>query len=409
MRNKLEAVLKENPAVRNIWQKLAGHGQTVWVGGGVRNFLLGLPAHDFDLATSLRPEEVLEIASAEEWKAELVGVSFGVVIVYDRKTAVEVATFRKEGYGEDPHRPTWVEYSDSLEEDLARRDFTINGMALTLEGELIDCFRGQADLEAGKIRAIGDPAKRFQEDALRMLRAVRFASQLDFQIEEETGKEIFQNKERIQLLSEERVTAELEKIWQSNWPEIGWQLLDDLKLGDLIFPGFWPGKDQKKKWRSLSFDLSARWAFVGWMLSPQVIFRKGISRKVQSEAAWLANEAETGWQGMETLQKWRRTSPYGNPESFRVGVRKLIHFQKSLHDSYFEIPTLADLNKKLQAPFFQGELAVNGDDVLQFVSAGPQVGDILTGILSEIQAGNLQNQRDILLEYVKEHAKINAK
>lgn len=401
MKKSLEAVLKENHIIEKIWRTLAEHGQTVWVGGGVRDFLLGLPAHDFDLATSLRPEEILKIADAKGWKADHVGISFGVVIIYDRKTAVEVATFRKEGYGEDPHRPSWVEYSDSLEEDLARRDFTINGMALTLQGELIDCFRGQEDLKARKIRAIGNPAERFKEDALRMLRGIRFASQLNFQIEKETSEEIFRKKETIQRLSQERVTEELEKIWQSKWPQIGWQLLDDLGIGEVIYPGVWPGKNQKNKWRNLSTDLATRWAFVGWTLSTQAIDRKGINGKTQKEAVWLAKEAETQWQGMATLQKWRKTSPYLKPQSFRDGVRKLLRFQKSIHDSDFEIPARKEVEEALKMPFFQEELSVSGNDILEFIPAGPQVGAVLTELLTKIQDKSLSNQKAELLEYVK--------
>lgn len=408
MKKNLDVILKQNPVVADVWRTLAEHGQTVWVGGGVRDFLLGFPAHDFDLATSLKPEEVLKIASAEGWKADYVGISFGVVIIYNRKIAIEVATFRKEGYGGDPHRPTWVEYSNCLEEDLARRDFTINGMALTPQGELIDCFFGQEDLKSRKIRAIGNPAERFHEDALRILRGIRFASQLGFQIEKETSEEIFRKKETILRLSQERVTEEMEKIWQSKWPEIGWQLLDDLGVGEVIYPGIWPGKNQKNKWRKLPPDLTARWAFVGWNLSPKAIFRKGINSKVQKEAVWLANEAETQWQGVTTLQKWRKTSPYGSPESFRTGVRKLLCFQKSIHDSYFKLPMMEEVNEGLRAPFFQEELAISGKDILPLISVGPQIGEILRKILIEIQEKNLSNQKDELLKYVKEYLKNKA-
>lgn len=406
MKKNLETLLKENQIIGKIWQILAEHGQTVWVGGGVRDFLLGLPPHDFDLATSLRPEEILKIAAIEGWKADHVGISFGVVVIYNPKITVEVATFRKEGYGEDPHRPSWVEYSDSLEEDLARRDFTINGMALTLQGELVDCFGGQADLKARKICAIGNPAERFQEDALRMLRGVRFASQLNFQIEKETGKEIFRKKETIQRLSQERVTEEMEKIWKSKWPEIGWELLDDLGLGEIIYPRIWPGKNQKNKWRNLSTDLATRWAFVGWNLSPQAIVRKGINSKIQKEAVWLAKEAETQWQGLATLQKWRETSPHSKPESFRNGVRKLLSFQESIHDSDFKVPSMEEVDKELRMPFFQEELAIDGNDILEFIPAGPEVGEILAEILTKIQEKSLPNQKEELLEYVKKHRKI---
>lgn len=406
MKKSLEAVLKENQTIGKIWRTLSEHGQTVWVGGGVRDFLLGLPAHDFDLATSLRPEEILRIAAVEGWAADHVGISFGVVVIHNSKTTVEVATFRKEGYGEDPHRPSWVEYSDCLEEDLARRDFTINGMALTLQGELIDCFCGQEDLKARKIRAIGNPAERFQEDALRMLRGVRFASQLNFQIEKETGKEIFRKKEMIQRLSQERITEELEKIWQSKWPEIGWKLLDDLGLGEVLYLRLWPGKNQTNKWQNLSTDLATRWAFVGWNLSPQAIACKGINSKIQKEAVWLITEAETQWQGMATLQKWRKTSPYSKPETFRDGVRKLLRFQKSIHDADFKIPAMEEVDKELRMPFFQEELAINGDNILEFIPAGPKVGEILGDILIQIQEKNLLNQKEELLEYVKDHWKI---
>ena len=153
------------------------------VGGAVRDLLLGLEPGDYDIATNGRPEQIAAVLrNAGYLLAEKLGENFGVVVAVTEGRSLEIASFRNEryAYGQDAHRPAEVWFCDTLKEDLSRRDFTVNAMAMDSRGKLYDYYGGQKDLEAKVIRTVGDPRKRFAEDALRMYRACRFVAQLDF-------------------------------------------------------------------------------------------------------------------------------------------------------------------------------------------------------------------------------------
>jgi len=202
----------------------AGH-RTFIVGGAVRNQLLGIPQKDIDLVTLGRPEDVCRVADKNNWKTIQVGRQFGIVVVIIEGKAFEVASARRESYGQDSHRPRDVSFVSDIKEDLARRDFTINAMALDSSGKLIDPFGGQRDLEKRIIRAVGDPVRRFSEDGLRPFRAVRFAAQLGFTVEPGTLEAISKTLFRVKGLSAERVYSELEKILLSPFAAYGLELL----------------------------------------------------------------------------------------------------------------------------------------------------------------------------------------
>jgi len=195
------------------------------VGGAVRNLLLGLPQHDIDILTLAPPKEVERIAVERGWKVKKIGMSFGVLVVVVEDRAYEVATARTETYGSDSHRPEHVEYTSSIVEDLSRRDFTINAMAVDLRGNIIDPFGGREDLKKGIIRAVGDPEERFKEDGLRPFRAVRIAAQLGFKIDEYTYGAIPKALHRVRGLSVERVRGELEKILLAPYASRGMDML----------------------------------------------------------------------------------------------------------------------------------------------------------------------------------------
>lgn len=178
------------------------------VGGCVRDLLLGRVPGDVDACTSALPGEVMALFP----DAIPTGLKHGTVTVPTLSGPVEITTFRAEtGYADGRH-PDAVAFGVGLTEDLARRDFTVNAMALDRDGRVIDPFGGREDLKAGMIRCVGDPDRRFAEDALRMLRAARFAAQLGFAIEEDTAAALKRNARRAALVSGERVKAELEKI-----------------------------------------------------------------------------------------------------------------------------------------------------------------------------------------------------
>ncbi len=210
----------------------AGH-VAYFAGGCVRDLLLGLPAKDFDVATDAPPDVVQKLFP----NSHAIGAAFGVILVRQRKSMIEVATFRTDGNYSDGRRPDSVRFT-TAEEDAQRRDFTINGLFLDpVADKIIDYVGGQADLQAKLIRAIGDPAKRFEEDYLRMLRAVRFAARLGFEIEPATAEAIRRNAPSIARISPERIADELRRILMPPSRVLAWSLLQQCDLVANLFRG----------------------------------------------------------------------------------------------------------------------------------------------------------------------------
>jgi tRNA nucleotidyltransferase (CCA-adding enzyme) len=204
------------------------------VGGCVRDAIRGVDPQDWDVATSAKPEEIQRL-----FKRSLYTNRFGTVVVSSGDHEIEVTTYRIEAGYADHRRPEDVAFTESLHEDLARRDFTMNAMAwrpTPSGGELVDPFDGRTDLEAKIVRAVGDPAERFAEDALRMLRAVRFASVLRMRIEPRTADAIQAHAELAAHLSGERIQQELDKILLAERPSTGIRLLSDLGLLAVLCP-----------------------------------------------------------------------------------------------------------------------------------------------------------------------------
>ncbi|WP_252503421.1 CCA tRNA nucleotidyltransferase [Sporosarcina sp. Marseille-Q4943] len=202
--------------------------EAVFVGGSVRDHLLGKEASDFDIATSATPEEVKRVFT----HTIDVGIAHGTVMVMMDGEPIEVTTYRTESTYTDHRRPDEVKFVRSLKDDLQRRDFTMNALALTLSGELIDPFGGTKDLQNRNIRAVGNAADRFHEDALRMIRAVRFSSVLGFEIEERTLQAIKENASSITYVSIERIKAEMDKLWKGTDPGKALAMIADTRLSE---------------------------------------------------------------------------------------------------------------------------------------------------------------------------------
>jgi len=249
MRSELSRYMPKDFAT-SIIQTLRQQGfQAYLVGGCVRDLLLQREPADYDIATSATPTQVMEIFP----ETYAVGAQFGVVLVplpqsEEQRTngddnaspkahAVEVATFRSDHGYSDGRRPDEVRFTQDPREDVARRDFTINGMMLDpVSGEVLDFVGGRRDLEAGIIRAIGDPAQRFAEDKLRMLRAVRFAARFEYEIATETLAAIQRFAREIQIVSRERVRDELTKMLIEGHARRAFLLLDESGLLEEVLP-----------------------------------------------------------------------------------------------------------------------------------------------------------------------------
>jgi tRNA nucleotidyltransferase/poly(A) polymerase len=209
-----------------------GH-QALLVGGCVRDILLGREPADYDVTTDATPERVMELFP----ESVGVGAQFGVVLVPRDGLKVEVATFRSDvGYSDGRH-PDRVIYAKAAQEDVQRRDFTINGLLMRHDsGEVLDFVEGQADLKAGVIRAIGEPDRRFAEDKLRMLRAVRFAARFEFEIEHATFASIRRHAGAVTDVSAERIREELTKILTEGAARTGFELLEKSWLLSIVLP-----------------------------------------------------------------------------------------------------------------------------------------------------------------------------
>ncbi|WP_256721642.1 CCA tRNA nucleotidyltransferase [Paenibacillus odorifer] len=228
-------------AAENVISELTQNGhEAFWVGGCIRDELLGRPVHDMDITTSAVPEEVIAIFA----RSIPTGLAHGTVTVLQDGHGFEVTTYRTESGYVDHRRPDHVEFVSDVKEDLRRRDFTINAICCGLGGDLIDPFGGEKDLALRVIRCVGDAEERFDEDALRMLRCVRFASVLDFSIAKNTWRGLLRQRDKLAHIAVERVRAELDRIVEGPHPRRGLAMLARCELlarGKAPFP--WTGTD----------------------------------------------------------------------------------------------------------------------------------------------------------------------
>jgi poly(A) polymerase len=221
--------------VRDIIESVSAIVEPVYlVGGSVRDALMGRECTDFDFSTPLGPDAIEQAVRAAGRRPYLMGKRFGTVAFRLEDLTIEVTSFRSENYREGSRRPS-VEFLPDLEQDLSRRDFTVNAMALHGD-ELIDLSGGQADLEAGLVRAVGDPTARFSEDPLRMLRAARFVSQLDFEIDSRTRQAAAGLADRILFVARERWMIELDRLLVGPGVEAALSLLADTGLLRFLLP-----------------------------------------------------------------------------------------------------------------------------------------------------------------------------
>ena len=220
--------------VNKILKTLMAAGYDAYlVGGAVRDLLLAKEPEDFDVVTNAKPAEIIAVARRAGFGVvEELGQNFGVVMVVVDGNSVEVAAYRSESYGEDAHRPESVWYCETLAEDLARRDFTINAIALDIDGKVIDYFNGLEDLKNRELRTVGKASQRFAEDALRMFRACRFISQLGVTCDAEVFAAITEQLPRVSGLSMERVRTEINKLMKGEFVNLGLDALVRSGLAD---------------------------------------------------------------------------------------------------------------------------------------------------------------------------------
>ena len=348
------------------------------VGGAVRDFLLGKNPKDFDVATSAEPLQVKEIFK----RTVDTGIQHGTVLVLMNGSGVEVTTFRTEGNYTDNRRPDSVEFVKSLEEDLKRRDFTINAMAMTEDLELVDLFGGQKDLERKLIKAVGQPDERFQEDALRMLRAIRFSGQLNFSIEEQTLAAITNNAALIQTIAVERIKIELDKILANQHVRRSIAYMNQSSLTDYL-PSGGLFRTDWKNFKPTGDPLSG-WLYALWWNRKEVPALAGF--KLSNE------EKKTLGKALEAaaIEEWNQWTFY------RFTLRQL-ELAAALTGRGGD-PARQKSGLPIQT---QSDLAVDGRDLMDWSGkkAGPWLKELLEEIERKVIFNELENKKENIKEW----------
>jgi poly(A) polymerase len=354
-------------AARSIVERLRAKGfEALYAGGCVRDRLLGMTPHDYDVATSARPEQVEALFP----RTVPVGVQFGVIIVLEQGAEIQVATFRGDGAYHDGRHPESVRYTDA-EGDSRRRDFTVNGLFFDpIEERILDFVEGRRDLESRLLRAIGDPSERFAEDKLRLLRAVRFATTLGFEIDPVTWREILAWSPEIHAVSAERIRDELVKILLSPNRLRGFDLLDESGLLRQVLPEMeaLKGCDQPPEFHPEG-DVFVHTRLMLSMLAPDaslplvlsVLFHdigKPPTRVVDETGRIRFNGHEGVSAGMTLRLLQRLRFPNEVIDAVIPAVR--------LHMSFKDVPNMrvATLKRMMARPTFEEELELHRVDCL---------------------------------------------
>lgn len=435
--------------VQAVLRALEAEGHEAWcVGGCVRDALLGggrLPGRmpeDWDVATSALPEETMAVFGDRAFPT---GLRHGTVTVRTEGGPVEVTTYRIDGAYHDHRRPDSVTFTTSLEEDLARRDFTVNAMAVDLRGELRDPFGGRTDLEAGMLRCVGDPDRRFQEDALRILRGMRFAAVLGLEENRETGAAMNRNRELLRDIAPERIQVELVKLLCGHFAKT------ELDRHPLVVGVFWPEVlpmlrfDQRNVhhcydvWNHSTVALNStppvpelRCAALLHDIGKPSTFtldEKGVGHFYGHAAAsvTLADAmlrrlkcANVFRERVVRLVEWHDRDIPRTDKGLRRALRALGEEDLRLllalkrADNLAQAPAYRGRQEEIRkgeeildrllaedACFSLKQLAVNGRDLMALGLSGPAVGAALDRLLGKVVDGGLPNEREALLEEVR--------
>ncbi len=431
-----------------IIEKLNSNGFLgYFVGGCVRDTLMGKTPTDFDITTNAKPEEILEIF--KDYKTIDIGKKFGTIIISSGKFSIEVTTFRSDGIYLDGRKPEEVTFSTSLEEDLMRRDFTINAMAFDSSLKVIDLFGGVEDLKNRVIKTVGDPYERFKEDYLRILRGVRFASTLDFFIEDNTLDAMGELAPNILKLSKERIRDEFSKILLSNNPSKGLNLLMELGILTDIIPPLREIIGYNQRTYHHYLDLFDHTLCVVENLEPKLHLRlAGLFHDIAKPRTFsIEEEGHAHFYGHDKLgsvmaEEVLRDLRYPNDlidrvkkiigehmrvqseisdralrrQILRVGeenIYDLLDFfiADRLCTAHFaEIDFLKEAKIRVKNLLEEEDigkknfLKVNGNDIINLgFSQGPQVGQILNYLTERVIEDPTLNKREILLKIIEEY------
>lgn len=428
--------------VKNVLRDLESAGYEAWcVGGCVRDLRLGREPVDWDVTTSALPEETLAVFGS---RAIPTGLKHGTVTVRTEGQPMEVTTFRKDGAYRDHRRPETVTFTDSLEEDLARRDFTVNAMALDLRGSFRDPFGGLDDLERGLLRCVGEPDRRFGEDALRILRGLRFSACLGFTLETETAASIRKNRALLRKIAPERIWAEFSRLLTGDWAAQVLRAYPEV-------PGvFWPeltplvGFDQRT--RHHCYDVWEHTLHALAAVEPDVVLRctmllhdvgkpetftvddrghghfKGHPARSAAKAEEMLRRLRVDNATRETVVRLVEWHDRNIPRTDRglcralrdlgeADLRRLLAVKRADNLAQAHQDLLGEIHKAetiLDRLLAQGacvslkQLAVGGNDLAALGLRGPAVGRMLHTLLDRVVDGEVSNERQALLQAAAE-------
>lgn len=378
--------------------------EAYFVGGSVRDRVLGLTVNDVDIATSAMPNEIKEI-----FKRTIdIGIEHGTVMVLENGESYEITTFRTESTYKDFRHPDSVTFVRSLTEDLMRRDFTMNAIAMDIKGNLIDPFGGLLDIDKRIIRAVGKPEERFKEDALRMMRAVRFAAQLDFEIEGNTLLSIRQNAQLLTNIAIERIQVEFEKLLTGEWYFVG---LAAMIKTDLYL--YCPKLADKKQAlltlidRSTSFqNVRQAWAYLLLKIDEHQMdqsFNPRTFLKAWKLSNQLIKESITIYEALVIrlergyLNEW---------ELFHLGIQFSLEVEDLMEQEGLKQEHLLVLERYDNLPIKEKEeLSVSGNDLMKetTVRPGKWMSEALESALKAVIYQKIDNEKQTIILWLKEN------
>ncbi|MDU1844385.1 MAG: CCA tRNA nucleotidyltransferase [Niallia nealsonii] len=387
------------PIIKKIEE--AGY-EAYFVGGAVRDHLLNIQINDIDIASSATPEEIKAIFP----HTIDVGIAHGTVMVIWNQDTYEITTFRTESTYLDYRRPEKVFFVRELKEDLKRRDFTINAMAMDKNGQIIDYFNGEDALKKKEIKTVGNPNERFQEDALRMMRGIRFVSTLGFQVEKETLKGIVDNQQLLSKIAVERITAEFEKLLQGRWCSDALEIMIETKLYRFLpmLESAEKAISQLAKFHLTKLELPEKWAVLllcmgvkdkqqielflrAWKLSVKQI------KTVQKIIYWILQR--------EQMSTWSRQALYFATLSIAVSAEKIYQLLWN-QEIRSDISSIEEQYRKLPIKSKE-ELAISGNDLLRWTEKrpGPWIKDVLSLVESKVVEQKLPNDKQLIKEWLQ--------
>lgn len=404
--------------VKSCIERLGAAGYSAYaVGGAVRDSLLGLKAHDWDIATNAPPSVTLSLFS--DMKTVPTGLKHGTVTVifkngYDRGIPVEITTFRIDGEYTDKRHPSSVTFADRIEDDLSRRDLTVNAMAYNEERGLIDPFGGKDDLKNKVIRCVGDPEKRFSEDALRILRAFRFSAQLGFSIEKETLDAASRCSPLIGMIARERIGNEFVRLLSAPDPSYSLRLMIKCGVFSSVFPSIDPPDERVIGILPLLSHKD------GLLRLGATAFRLDDRQKEELLSSLrLSNDQK------KCVRRLCRAALFmsgkeGMPDMSPRGARIFLSLFNDMTDNAIEMMTAFACDpdaarafsslvweEKSKRPCLRiNDLAVSGEDLIPlFGGDRPKIGKTLSALLSYVIEEPEKNEKEALLKYAETFCK----